>query len=103
MSNHIDRIQEVKDLTEYAERNTCSATMVPTEALRALLSEYKRLQTIIETQGKLIESYQRIEMDMESDHVQLLELIKRNELCTHMRKTETYKLVDSALSHLKGE
>ncbi|MDN4069962.1 hypothetical protein QYF50_18835 [Paenibacillus vini] len=65
-----------------------------------LLSEVERLQQITEAQGKVIESYQRIEKDMESDYVQVLELIKKNELCTHMSKTGTYKLADEALSHL---
>lgn len=84
MSNHIDpKIQGVKDLTEYAERNTCSATMVPTESLRALLSEYKRLQ----------QENEEMKLSMETAY-------------GYMQR-EKYMMaedeLEQALSHLKGE
>ena len=81
MSNHIDRIQEVKDLTEYAERNTCSATMVPTESLRALLSEYKRLQTAA------------------TNAIEVLEQIKKREMDAYNYESDVYLDAVSALSH----
>ncbi|MFD1179647.1 hypothetical protein ACFQ3W_25570 [Paenibacillus puldeungensis] len=100
-----DQIQEIKRRLSKTKKTLEENDLPMTSAVKDreyLISEVERLQEIVEAQGKVIESYQRIEKDMESDYVQVLELIKKNELCTHMRKTGTYKLAESALSHLKG-
>lgn len=68
-----------------------------------LLSEVERLQQIVEAQGKAIESYRRIEKDMESDFVEMLDKIEDILLDdTSKQAQEINKLINQARVHLKG-
>lgn len=79
MSNHIDpKVKEVSDLTECAESKQCIGIMVPTDALRALLSEYKRLQTALTTMAESNDEW-------------------------YVGTTPMREYACAALSHLKGE